>query len=205
MIGWRPFATLFLPGNNFYSLLTGYYPFFDTEDNESIRVSKNICEIESHPLFALFTYFQHDKQQKLKDGVTAKIDPRFYDKSFAERKLIEVIKRCYVYDPDERADINEIQHMLEVAIAEDERRIGTEWDPDAQNELEKALSEDKADHSDSSEEEDEDEDNGENDSDGRAHGSETDGEHGDSETEVEDEDEESFSRDHPDDSESEDE
>lgn len=59
---------------------------------------------------------------KIAGGETAFIDPRYRERSFAESKLVEVIERCYAFNPDERADINEIQQMLEEAIAEDNRR-----------------------------------------------------------------------------------
>ena len=106
-------------GNNFFSLLTGYYPFPNVEHGEVIRVSEsnekdNTRQFVAHPTNSVLF------QRKISKGVTAKIDPRFYNRSFAEAKLIDVIKRCHVYDPDERADITEIQKMLEDAIAEDE-------------------------------------------------------------------------------------
>lgn len=72
------------------------------------------CRLHSHS--------SHSPQRKIAAGSVAKIDPRFYNRSFAEGKLIQVIKRCYVHNPDERADINELQRMLEAAIAEDELR-----------------------------------------------------------------------------------
>lgn len=83
-------------GNNMYSVLTGYYPFFNVESDKKI-------------------------QKLVKDGETAVIDPRFVESSFAENKLIEVIQRCFVYDPDMRADINEIWQMLKDAIGENEK------------------------------------------------------------------------------------
>lgn len=83
-------------GNNMYSVLTGYYPFFNVESDKKI-------------------------QKLVKEGQTAVIDPRFVESSFAESKLIEVIQRCFVYDPDFRADINEIWQMLKDAIAENEQ------------------------------------------------------------------------------------
>ncbi|CAB9500486.1 Probable serine/threonine-protein kinase [Seminavis robusta] len=82
-------------GNNFYSILTGVYPFFNVEKDRNI-------------------------QQMIKDGKTAVIDPRYVDSSFAEGKLVEVIFRCFEYDPELRADINEIWQMLKDAIAENE-------------------------------------------------------------------------------------
>ena len=61
------------------------------------------------------------QQALIKSGEVASIDPRWVDHSFAEAKLAEVIERCFVYEPDKRADINELQQMLEAAIAEDEK------------------------------------------------------------------------------------
>lgn len=49
------------------------------------------------------------------------IDPRYVDRSFAEAKLIEIIERCFAYNPEDRIDINELRDMLVEAIAEDEQ------------------------------------------------------------------------------------
>ncbi|CAB9518281.1 Probable serine/threonine-protein kinase [Seminavis robusta] len=84
-------------GNNFYSLLTGVYPYFNVEKDKDI-------------------------QQMVKDGEKPLIDPRYVDSSFAERKLVDVILRCFEYDPELRADINEIRRMLKEAIVENEQR-----------------------------------------------------------------------------------
>lgn len=58
-----------------------------------------------------------------------KLDPRYYERSFAESKLAEIIFLCYTFEADERPSITEILHLLEDAIEEDERRknSGEPW------------------------------------------------------------------------------
>ena len=66
------------------------------------------------------TYSVLASQKKVVLGETAVIDPRFVN-DFGLGKLVEVIERCFVYNPDKRADINEIKQMLEQAIADTEQ------------------------------------------------------------------------------------
>lgn len=155
-------------GNNFFSLLTGYYPFPNIEKGEIIRVSETGQPIGDRncSTTCLLTCSISFQQQKIAKGATAKIDPRFYNRSFAEAKLIEVIKRCYVYDPDERADIGELKKMLEVAIAENEEVLkrGEELGPNLNDkttantspEASEAAAPEDADHHEESDSEDED-------------------------------------------------
>jgi len=58
----------------------------------------------------------------VRHGKFPPIDPRFRTNSYAEGKLVDVIQRCHVLKPEDRADINEVIKMLQDAIAEDERR-----------------------------------------------------------------------------------
>jgi hypothetical protein len=59
-------------------------------------------------------------QEKVADGETSAIDQRFYSRSFGENSLIDIILKCWVFNPDERIGINELQELLEEAVAVDE-------------------------------------------------------------------------------------
>ena len=83
-------------GNNFYALLTGLYPFYDGDSN---RVKKLV-----------------------KKGETAFIDPRYKERSFAEKSLAELIPRCWKYNPDDRITIFELVDELRSAAQENRRR-----------------------------------------------------------------------------------
>lgn len=78
-------------GMSFYTLLTGVYPFFDT------------CSLSKIPGMVL-------------DGELPFLDPRWRDQSFAEAKLVEVIKRTWATDANERIDINGVVTMLRDAM-----------------------------------------------------------------------------------------
>ena len=61
-------------------------------------------------------------QKKLIDGETAYIDPRYKERSFAEKKLIELVEKTWIYDPDERINILDAVAFLKQAIKENEMR-----------------------------------------------------------------------------------
>lgn len=82
-------------GNNFYSLLTGYYPFFNVESDEEI-------------------------QKKVAGHRTAAIDPRFYQ-ICEEGRLAKIIGKMWEYYPDERPDIVDVRIMLRDAIVKCEK------------------------------------------------------------------------------------
>jgi hypothetical protein len=64
-----------------------------------------------------FSVSQHT-QDRLLDGETAYLDPRYRTRSVAERTLTEVIDRCFVFNPDDRADIFEIVAKLRAGLQE---------------------------------------------------------------------------------------
>jgi len=74
-------------GNNVYSLMTGLYPFY--EDNE-----------------------YEDMQNKMKNGETQVIESDHRNGSYVERSLVQVIEKCWIYEPDERAEIFDIVKQL---------------------------------------------------------------------------------------------
>lgn len=88
---------VFSMGNNIYALLTGLWMFYDMDDDEG-AVQKRI------------------------DGEMPYIDERYRTRSFPEAKLVEIMERCWVYDPKERADIFEVVDFLKHAIQENQQR-----------------------------------------------------------------------------------
>ena len=65
-------------------------------------------------------------QQRLINGEMSFIDKRYIRRSFEEGKLVEIIKRCWQTDPDNRPSIFEIMALLRKAIDEREKRNAKE-------------------------------------------------------------------------------
>ena len=84
-------------GNAVYELLTGLEPFYDVNDDEVVH-------------------------RKMKRGETAYIDDRYRTRSFAESKLVKLIEKCFVFDPEERITIFEAVRFLQEAINENDKR-----------------------------------------------------------------------------------
>jgi hypothetical protein len=66
-------------------------------------------------------YPQWNKQKKVIDGKTAFIDPRYRERSFIERNLVEIMEKCWVYEPEDRIDIFEVIRLLREVDAENEK------------------------------------------------------------------------------------
>ncbi len=66
--------------------------------------------------------FDMDWQSKLKKGKTAYIDERYRTKSFISGKLVEVMEKCWAYDPKDRIDIFEAVRMLREISEEHAKR-----------------------------------------------------------------------------------
>ena len=84
-------------GNNLYALLTGLWVYYEIDDDKAIH-------------------------KKAIDGELSYIDPRYETNSFAEGKIVEILKRCWVYDVKYRADIFEVVEFLEAAVEENKQR-----------------------------------------------------------------------------------
>jgi len=84
-------------GNNIYGMLTGLWNFYDTDDDDVV-------------------------QKKLIDGKLPYVDERWKERSFGERKLIELMEKCWIYDPKERISIFDAVVFLKEAIKENEAR-----------------------------------------------------------------------------------
>lgn len=78
-------------GNNIYALLTGLWNFYDIDDDATVH-------------------------EKLIDGELAYIDPRYKRRSYEESKLVELMQKCWAYEPDERISIFDAVQFLRQAI-----------------------------------------------------------------------------------------
>jgi hypothetical protein len=58
----------------------------------------------------------------VKNGKTANIDHRYEERSFAESKLVEIIRQCWTYDPRQRIDIFQLVDFLRQAVQENKIR-----------------------------------------------------------------------------------
>jgi hypothetical protein len=61
-------------------------------------------------------------QKKLIGGELAYVDPRYEANSYGESRLVDIMKRCWEYDPVKRIDIFEVVRLLREAIQENNRR-----------------------------------------------------------------------------------
>ncbi|KAL9182905.1 hypothetical protein ACHAXT_004184 [Thalassiosira profunda] len=84
-------------GNNIYAMLTGLWNFYDTDDDGVV-------------------------QKKLIDGGLAYVDARYRERSFAETKLVELMEKCWIYDPDKRISIFDAVAFLRKAVKENAKR-----------------------------------------------------------------------------------
>lgn len=55
-------------------------------------------------------------------GELAYVDPRFKERSFAEKKLVELMEKCWIYEPDDRISIFDAVTFLREAVAENEAK-----------------------------------------------------------------------------------
>jgi len=83
-------------GNNIYALLTGLWIFYDDNDEKLMH-------------------------SKVASGEIAFIDPRYKTRSYAEKKLVEIMEKCWKFDPDERPEIFEVVQYLRNAIRENDK------------------------------------------------------------------------------------
>jgi hypothetical protein len=59
-------------------------------------------------------------QERIMNGQKPPIDPRYRQRSFAERTIVDIIERCWIYNPDERIDIFEVVQILRDAVKREE-------------------------------------------------------------------------------------
>jgi hypothetical protein len=79
--------------NNIYALIVGLWNFYDTDDDSVV-------------------------QEKVIDGNTAYVDPRWKGRSYEEHKLVELLPKCWATDPDERISIFDAVDYLRKAVKE---------------------------------------------------------------------------------------
>lgn len=83
-------------GNNIYAMLTGLWGFYDLEDDQMT-------------------------QEELLDGKLPYVDPRWKDRSYIERRLVELMEKCWIFNPDERVDIFYAVEFLRETVKESNR------------------------------------------------------------------------------------
>lgn len=55
-------------------------------------------------------------KERIMNGQKPPIDPRYRETSSAERTIVEVIERCWIYNPEERIDTFEVIEILLDAV-----------------------------------------------------------------------------------------
>lgn len=72
-------------------------------------------------LFVVYPFYdsnEEDVAPKVTKGLTAPIDPRYMDRTFAEAKIAEIIPQCWIYDAKQRIDIVYLANFLRSAVRE---------------------------------------------------------------------------------------
>jgi serine/threonine protein kinase len=75
-------------GNSIYVLVTGLFPYYELGDSEK------------------------EANRKVKQGVHPYVDTRYRNRSVVERELIDVMERCWEFDPDSRVSSFEVVSRL---------------------------------------------------------------------------------------------
>jgi hypothetical protein len=57
-------------------------------------------------------------QKKVIAGMHPYVDSRYKERSFIERKLIELMEQCWIYNPDERISIFDAVEFLRKTVKE---------------------------------------------------------------------------------------
>ena len=120
-------------GNNIYGLLTGLWNFvshlahpavLSAQATPVIHEREFFSDRATPPLFA--TQYDTDddgvNQKKLTSGKLAYVDPRWREQSFGERKLVELMERCWIFDPFKRISMFDAVDFLRKVIHENEAR-----------------------------------------------------------------------------------
>lgn len=87
---------VFSLANNIYSIVTGLYPYHAFTADEA--------------------------KERVAQGLRPDVDPRWRQRSFAERKLLELVDWCWEYQANKRPDIFQVVAFLETAVEENNRR-----------------------------------------------------------------------------------
>ena len=81
-----------------YAILTGTWNFPEIKDDETV-------------------------QEMVLAGKKPFIDPRYRERSFAERKLADIMELCWEYDTEKRTDSGTLVKLLREAVEENERQL----------------------------------------------------------------------------------
>lgn len=90
------YMDVFSLANNFYSILTGFYPF------------PHICS-------------DHQAAKQVVAGKRSYLDPRWKQKSFGEGRLSQLIQQCWAESPNDRPSIGEVVVFLRSTLLDHER------------------------------------------------------------------------------------
>jgi len=74
-------------GNNIYALITGLWPMYHIDEMK-------------------------EKRKALMDGEISYLDPRYNGKNYIQDRLIEIMLRCWILKPEDRADVFEVSAFL---------------------------------------------------------------------------------------------
>ena len=61
---------------------------------------------------------------QLINGKLPYLDPRYKERSYAEKKLVELMEKCWLYDPDERISIFDAVEFLRQAVKDNAVKSG---------------------------------------------------------------------------------
>ena len=120
---------IFSFGNNIYAMLTGLWNWVRLNGALFLR-THSLMRAYISPVFTdrLPTSLQYDTddddviQTKLIDGELPYLDPRYKNRSFAEKMLVELMEKCWIYDPDERISSFEAVEFLRKAVRDNKEK-----------------------------------------------------------------------------------
>ena len=105
--------------------------FYENEDDAVVHVSCPCgwCGFvgflqSSHIILPTWLYYHPIKitrsltQKFVIAGKRPFVDPRYAERSYAEKKMVEIMEKCWEYNPTKRIDIFEVVRLLREAIAE---------------------------------------------------------------------------------------
>jgi hypothetical protein len=58
------------------------------------------------------------------NGILPYLDHRYKERSYAEEKLVEIMEKCWLYDPDERISIFDAVEFLRQAVKDNAVKSG---------------------------------------------------------------------------------
>ena len=86
-------------GGSMYVLLTGLKPHHEIMDRSKVLYKKTAR------------------------GGTPYLDPRYAERSYGDKKLLDIIPLCWVYDPKKRITVFELVKILQQAVRENDEYV----------------------------------------------------------------------------------